>query len=427
MSETESTERLEGTWRLGGFLCALWLLWCAKIVWVIARETKSDSAILLAELLLLLFFVLAVESFLKRLPDRYPTHVVFLILCGLVAYTTAFATIMRVPVGTDELYFSAAAAEKTLHGVNPYGLDLSVGNSPPIPATLPAGLHTRFTDGSVETTLPYPALSVLLFVPVVLAKVSVVWVNFVAFIACVIVFVLISPPRYRSLAPLVFLVNPALLEYGVGGVEDIIFVLPLMIAAFAWIEMPVFAGAALGLACAIKQVPWLDVPVFIVGVLAATPPPWQKKMRVAASSAAAVALAFALPNVYFFATKPQAWFAGVMRPFTARYEEAGLGIVSFNLLHPNVIPREAMTIAAVVTFLALLFVGYRYFGAVRNGLWLLPGIALFVAPRSLENYFIYLIPICAAAWFGSLPEAEVWKKGMTQRWRRSPILRLLAI
>ncbi|MEM4251478.1 MAG: hypothetical protein QW828_06565 [Candidatus Bathyarchaeia archaeon] len=55
-----------------------------------------------------------------------------------------------------------------------------------------------------------------------------------------------------------------------------------------------------------------------------------------------------------------------------------------------------MTLAAVI-FLLLLFSYNIRFGELRYAMWTFPAVIMWFSPRGLQNYFIYLIPVCLAA------------------------------
>jgi uncharacterized membrane protein len=261
-------------------------------------------------------------------------------------------------------------------------------------------LFTHTTNGAFERELPYPALSMLFYLPADIFRFNPAWLGFAALIAAIGVLVWFAPPAWRTLAPLAFLVNGAALDTVGGFVEDIPYVLPLMIAAFFWMDAPLLASAALGLACAVKQLPWLDVPFFLIGIMATASGSFGQKFKRALIALAVTIAAFMIPNAYFALTKPLAWFHGITEPFRQPYLNDGLGVVAFNLFAAANIPRWELMLAGGLALAVLIVIAYRWFALVRNAVWVAPGIALFFAPRSLEDYFVFLIPVCLASWFG---------------------------
>lgn len=411
--------------RLGGALSCLWLFWAAKTVWLIAKALKEGALEILALTLFALFFVIAFETFLKTLPKRYVAHVLMTIVVALIVYGHAFADSGREGIHTDELFFSVAAVREVLHGHNPYGEDLLKYVPLLIGANPEAGFFTKMLGGGTVSTVPYPALSILLYVPAVALRFSPHWIGYFGFIAALLVLTGLAPPQFRTLAPLALFVNPGALEYVNSGVEDILYIAPLVLAAFFWTEMPVLAGAALGVACAVKQVPWLFVPFFLIGVYAAGDGPPADRSRKTLAALAAVVVAFAVPNLPFAATAPLAWMQAVLSPITGTYVADGIGLVTLNN-YWDVLPRAALLVLSGAIFIVGLMLSVRFFAAMRNAMWLIPGLALFVAPRSLENYFMYLIPIAMVSWFGQMPHAAELKENLRSRWRSNRFGRLLA-
>ena len=405
--------------RIGGVLCCLWLLWTAKLVWIAAFNARNTSAFVLAAALLVLFLLLAFETMARDLPRRYVAHALTAVACGLVAHTYAYVRFSGNGAASDELYLNLAASQAFLAGLNPYGINLigtfhgyPLGAGQPNPA-----MFTRFADGTMITTLPYPALAFLVYLPTDWWHVSPAWIDFVGFLAAFVLLVAFAPPHFKTLAPLTLFVHPGALEYLLNYIGDVLYVFPMLVAAYFWTELPIVAGIALGIACAAKQLAWLSVPFFAIGILITTSGRLSAKLQTTAAALAATALTFAIPNAYFAITKPAAWFAGVMSPLVARYEFNGLGLAALNMFGGETVARESLTMAAAVVYLAMLALSIRFFHQLRDALWLAPAAALFFATRSLESYFLYLMPICLASWFGGMPGARMCALGIQERWR----------
>lgn len=402
--------------RVGGSLCCLWLLGQAFSAWGIAASTRTTTTVAVAVVLLALYLAVTFESFAKELPRRYVLHVLGVIACGLMVY--AGENLSHTGVTSDEMYFSLAAGQELLHGNNPYGLDLAAKQyAYPAPAHRLRKLFTATTTGAVETQLPYPGLSVLLYLPADAFAFNPAWITLAAFGMCVALIVWAAPPGLRTLVPLVFLINPEILGSVQGYVEDIPFILMLMATAFFWTDLPVVAGIALGIGCAVKQLPWLDVPIFMAGVFASGSGSLAKRLNRTTAAAAAALIAFAIPNAYFALTKPAAWLTGITEVFRRQYLYSGVGVVSFNIYGGADIPRWLLMAAGAVALAAMVIVALVSFEKVRNALWVAPAIALFFAPRSLGDYFMYAVPVCLMSWFGAMPHAIDWKKHLAEHWR----------
>ncbi|MBC5823514.1 MAG: DUF2029 domain-containing protein [Candidatus Eremiobacteraeota bacterium] len=384
--------------RIGGQLGCVWLLWAAYSCWLFGGGYNNAVGSILSFSGYALFFVLGYLTLKSQLPRGYPIIFCSCILFGLAAYSYVLIHFRSPGIGTDGLALDLAAAQTLIHGHNPYGVDLSWAFQA---FHLPSTYNTPRADGTIVDSMTYPALSFLVYVPTELMRVDSRWLSFAALAAAMMLLVRFAPRGLKTLAPLVFLIDPFHVEYVVGSVQDILFVPFIMVAVFVWADVPWLAGACLGLAGAIKQEPWLDVPFLLIGIFIMSVGNVSLKMRRVCVAAAAAGVAFALPNLPFALGKPAAWTAGVLDPFLAKNVEVGVGLVNLSLSGRVPLPHWALALLASAMFFGAMFVGWRYFKTVRNALWLAPGLMLFVSPRSLENYFIYLLPVCLASWFGT--------------------------
>ncbi len=141
--------------------------------------------------------------------------------------------------------------------------------------------YTFLLNGQPVTSLSYPALSFLLYMPFLLAGWSsqlAVAINVLAWaIGIVLTFALLP----RSLRPLAIVIGSfsVYISYAVGGVTDALFVPLLIGAVYKWDQFPRLRGVAayrgpvlLGLAMAVKQTPWLVLPFLVAGRRARSKP-----------------------------------------------------------------------------------------------------------------------------------------------------------
>ena len=176
--------------------------------------------------------------------------------------------------GTDEIAFDQYAAQLLRHGIDPYTHSMAQAFS--LFHVSPDG-YTFLLNGHAVTSLSYPALSFLVYLPFLLAGWSTqmaVAVNVAAWALGIVLTFVLLPRRLRPLAIVVgsFAVY---ISYAVGGVTDALFV-PATDRApcTGGTTSPTAAGPAawrgpvlLGLAMAVKQTPWLVLP-FLVAALA---------------------------------------------------------------------------------------------------------------------------------------------------------------
>lgn len=409
--------------RIGGLLGATWLLYAGYFAWLFGGGYSNAGGALVSFVCYALFFVAAYVTLRPSLPDWYPAFFAGALVLGIVAYCAVLIYYRTPGIQTDGLAIDLAAAQSVLHGENPYLQDYTWAFKA---YHLSSSFNTPRTDGTIVSTMTYPALSFLLLVPTELVRIDGRWLSVLAYVVALCLTVRLAPKELKTVAPLVFLIDPFHIEYVVGSVQDIVFVPLLMLAAYFWEDMPVLAGACLGLAGAVKQEPWLAAPFFLIGVFAGTDGSRGQRLRRAAAAALAALACFALPNAYYVFASPGAWLSAVLEPFKGKNVEAGTGLVNLALAGYFQLPRAALVLFSFTALAASLVVSYRLFGRVRNAVWLAPGFILFFAPRSLENYFLYLIPVCLASWFGRLPAGMEHKGELAVRLGRLKALRIIA-
>ena len=212
--------------------------------------------------------------------------------------------------------------------------------------------YTFLLNGHTVTSLSYPALSFLLYVPLLLAGWSTqmaVAVNVLAWaVGIVLTFVLLP----RPLRPLAIVVGSfaVYISYAVGGVTDALFVPLLIGAVYRWDRFAHERGLVawrgpilLGLAMAVKQTPWLVLPFLVAGMaLEACRPGGRRRpdCRTGGRYLAIALAAFAVPNLPFVFGSPHAWLTGMLTPIASHTVPAGQGLVG---THP--LPRSRGRVA----------------------------------------------------------------------------------
>ncbi len=304
--------------------------------------------------------------------------------------------------GTDEIAFDQYAAQLVSHGLNPYAHSMA-------PAftqfhVSPDGYTFRL-DGQPVTSLSYPALSFLLYVPFVAlgwtTQLAVV-LNVVAWAIGIIVAYALLP---RSVRPLALVVGSLGLyvSYAVGGVTDAIFVPLLIGAVYGWDRFVTERGpwawrgpVLLGLAMAVKQTPWLLLP-FLVGGIAIEATRWAGSTRFGVRTAgryvAIAVAAFLLPNLPFLFMDPSAWLSGVLTPISSHAVPAGQGLIELSLfLGLGGGSLTAYSIAVVVVFLFLWLSYLATYPLLKSWAVVLPAVVLFFSARAFGSYLIMLLP-----------------------------------
>ena len=334
----------------------------------------------------------------------WTTLLVALVAFGVWAYLQIYA---GPGYGTDEMAFDQFAAHLLLHGLDPYRYSMA----PAIARyhVSPDGFTYRL-NGQPVTTLSYPALAFLFYVPLLVlgwSTQAAAIVNIGAWMVAVVLLFAVVPPVLRPVAIVLGSLS-VYVSYAVGGVTDALFVPFLIGAVVAWDRSATERGwrswrspILMGLALAVKQTPWF-VLVFLLTAIFLERHRTSRSWREAAGSSGrylAISLAvFLLPNLWFIASSPSAWVHGVLAPFGGHVVPAGQGLIGLSLFlgigGGSVI---AYTLAAVLVLVSLWVVEIATWPTLRAPFVLLPSLVLFFATRSLGSYLVELLPAALAA------------------------------
>ena len=277
---------------------------------------------------------------------------------------------------------------------------LLAGNDPYATFDLPAAiaqfglnpeLVTHYEDGSVLRSLNYPALNFLLVAPFIAFGVTDIrWIYLVEIL--VLVFVLLRKVRipWRPLVSAGVVGNTVIVRQNIlAGVDPTWWV--LMTMAWIFVESRWLSPIAVGLAIASRQPAWFGAPFYLVGI-------WKRNGRAEAlRRAAIVAVAALVPNLPFIVADPAAFFDGVSAPMLGALAPSGVGFVRLGLDGPiPLLPRAVYGLLAAVSAVGLLAILWRYWRSVPIGALIFPFVPLYLAWRSLQNYF-GSIPLLAMA------------------------------
>lgn len=306
---------------------------------------------------------------------------------------------------SDELAFGQAAASALIHGFNPYGVNLAAALH-----QYGVGWGTLTLGGQVVHSVSYPSLSFLLYIPASLAFGQGSDAGLVTdALAWVIGGALLWRMVGESLRPAValFLILPIpLLLVGEGATDPLC--LPfVLIAVWRWdrfgdpAERSVarwIGPIALGLACCIKQTPWLLVPFLVAGVGIESHLRGHSWLSAGGRYVLICAAAFLIPNVPFIVWGPGAWLTGVLLPLRTALVPFGIGpaelVSAYGLGGGNlglfVVSGAVLTLAALVIFV-------RCYGRLKPLFPLLPLFGVLLETRSLMSYFVFTIPVVIIA------------------------------
>lgn len=250
---------------------------------------------------------------------------------------------------TDSIAYVHHAALQVLEGKDPY-------RWPTFPAAqrrfgMDLAYHTTRTDGVPDTRYPYPALSFLLAIPFACGgdHVDLRWLSLAMLVTAALLLDRGSAPGEPPWAAISVASFPLLARLTYGSVTDAHWVLPLALAWHVLPRRPLVVGVCLGIACAIKQTPWLVAPFLAVAVVRT------HGWRGGVGTTLAALGVFGATNAPWIASSPAQWLDGVLSPFLHPLSPEGHGLILFErngLLPP--LGRTGYTIATLGAYLGAL-------------------------------------------------------------------------
>jgi len=399
-------ERL--TTRLGFLLTGAFLLYIGVINWErgqIFDHPEVAVGILVTYVVGFGLLFLSIFDFHKT--EKYRILIFLSLIFSLIFSVYVFTQIVTKVYGTDTLAFSHYSANLVLEGKNPYEHSM-------LPALeeyeVPSQFTTPMLDGLAADRTSYPALSFLIYVPFVwMGLADMRWVTLLFHVATLSLIYFKSPPVLRPLIILPLFIIPSFLEYTGGAVTDFLWVLPLVLMAI-YMRRADLSGVLFGLACSIKQTPWLLVPFLLVWLWKSNESLGLKHRLIQIGKFCAISGAtFLVFNLPFIIDNPNAWYLGVSAPISGDMIPFGSGLSILTQIGMVSLPKSFYTVSAGVVLLTLLVNYYLHFGRIKYTIWLFPAIILWFSYRSLQSYFIYWIPLLAISfsmWYASLPTQE---------------------
>jgi hypothetical protein len=292
----------------------------------------------------------------------------------------AMALLLGKGYHVDAVVVPHVAAQELLAGHDPY-------RTFDLPAALAQfgmdpNLVTHYEDGTVVRSLNYPALNFLLVTPLIaLGATDIRWLYLVEILALVLLLLRKVRLEWRPLVSAGVVGNVVILRQNIlAGVDPTWWIL----TALAWIfvESRWLSSVAVGLAVASRQPAWFCAPFYLIGI-------WKRSGRDEVIRRAAIVAAAALtPNVPFLVDSPAAFFDGVAAPMLGALAPYGVGFVRLGLDGPfPMLPRAAYGVLAAASFVVLAGVLWRFWRHVPIGALIFPFVPLYLAWRSLQNYF----------------------------------------
>lgn len=378
----------------------LWFFWAQQWPSYIGPSPAS-SALAVATgvggLAIVASALLVTDGELERRLDRYiflasVTEAVLLIMISASAHAYV----------TDELTYGQSAAAALLHGLNPYTVNLT----PTLTQFGAWGGATVTLGGQVIKWVSYPSLSFLLYVPGVALFGS---GGYCGVLTGALAWAITAALLWRAASPAVkpyvamLVLLPVPLLWIADGATDPLYLPFLVVAVWRWDRFadPEARGSArwigpvaLGVACAVKQTPWLIAPYLLVGVALEAHRRGGRWFPVAVRYALLSAAPFVLVNLPFVLWNPGAWARSAFLPLASALTPLGIGPVelvgTFGLGGGNL---ALFALAADLALLATLVLFVWRYDRLRNVFPLLPLLAIFLSLRSMGGYFVFVFPI----------------------------------
>jgi hypothetical protein len=380
-SAREPDERLR---RIG-----LGLLAVATVATVVERHLVVESTRIAPDdvMALVVVGVLPVLAVVRLRPSARDAIATGLALATFVL--AAMALLLGKGYHVDAVTVPHVAAQELLAGHDPYStFDL--------PAALAQfgidpQLVTHYEDGSVLRSLNYPAMNFLLVTPfIALGATDIRWIYLAEIVALVLILLRKVHIPWRPLVSAGVVGNTVIMRQNIlAGVDPSWWA--FLTIAWIFIESRWLSPIAVGLAIASRQPAWFAAPFYLFAI-------WKRSGRAeAARRAAIVAVAALAPNLPFIIANPNAFFDGVGAPMLGALAPYGVGFVRLSLDGPlPLLPRAVYGALSAASFVILIAVLWRFWRRVPIGAVIFPFVPLYLAWRSLQNYF-GSIPLLAMA------------------------------
>ena len=301
----------------------------------------------------------------------------------------------RNPYTSDDAYRTALARFPLALGTPMRGPVFGTGYDHPAPSRIDAVQRQYVRSPGSEsgafapaTLHSYPALSFLLYVPLLWLGIQNVLLLHILVYWCLFAWLVwLTPVGWRHWGALVALAAmPTVAASLIVTNEVIAIALVLTAWHFRHVRRRAWLSAImLGLACAYKQYAWFFVPFFAVELLSVYG--WREALK----RGLAAFGAFLLPNLPYIIASPQAWFASLWLPMSEPLFATGMGFIALPVGHlmPYGLPL-LYAMAEVGVMAALVWVFARWRSTVGDGALALALVPLFFAFRSPPNYFAFL-------------------------------------
>lgn len=390
--------------RLGLIGGAVLCFYVATTLWESGDIVRQPFSLALVIVSYLLAFGLLVAAALRALPYRVVWIIPALLLFALfgLARNRDVNQMQNTSLATSDVYLvSDYSANLVRLGQNPYLFDL--GDAYRV-YRASSTLQTPTSDGDFIGKMVYPALAFLLFVPFQVLGIPTNLIFALFYWLTLLVMFMGAPRLVRPVILLPLLIEPRYALYGLGGVSDTVWAFLICLMIVSWRNRSLSA-VWFGLACALKQQPWLLVPFLAIRLLRDSDEEERTFRLLDALQFFLIAGGvFALVNLPYIVWDFPAWLAGSVSPFFDRMITLGQGLSSLTTEGVVFIPRSMYTIYMLLGYAACIFVYWRHTHSLKSLIWLFPGLVLWLGQRSLSSYWYFnLMPFLLSLARDSLP------------------------
>jgi hypothetical protein len=309
---------------------------------------------------------------------------------ALAAFSlTAMALLLGKGYHVDSVTVPHHAAEELLAGQDPYkAFDLPAALAE---FGLDPQLVTHYEDGSALHSLSYPALNFLVVAPFIAVGLSDVrWIYLGEILLMVLVLLRSVRIPWRPLVAAAAVGNTVIVRQNILAGVDPTWTL-LTVLGWIFVGSRWFSPIAIGLAVASRQPAWFVAPFYVIAI-------WKRDGRAEAIRRTAIVAAAALaPNLPFIIDAPREFFDGITGPMLGALAPYGVGFVSLGIdAQLPLLPREVYGLLSAAAFVALAAVLWIFWRRIPLGAVVFPFVPLYLAWRSLQNYF-GSVPLLAMA------------------------------
>lgn len=331
-------------------------------------------------------------------------------------------------ITTDEFALNYYSAHLFLMGINPYVASNTAGVYSYLNTSVPGfpyNIITPYTTGGYVTELTYPALSMLAYVPANMFKAfpSATFLPFFAILP-LIFYRAYSKTGLKSVALIpafLILLDPAFLNQASLGYPDILWVISTLLSVYIY-KKPGISGLLMGISAAVKQIPWMLIPFFLIFIYRESGGKASLKWILAVLS-----MFFAINSV-FILESPADFVRSMTAPELQQLVGIGFGPSQFAFLDIIPVSRTFFALMAVGAFMVATIVYIAYYHRLRFAFLAFPILIFLFNYRLLLNYILYwpviafLIPVVMEA-----RKEGSFKKKQFLKALKSPYMRKVAI